>query len=106
MTHYPLAAHPLRRIVIRPFWRCNMLPTVFRRNIRGALSVIFLAISLISAGRAQAQVSGATLTGTVTDASGATIPQAQIVITNVSTGVTRNVTTDSAGFYTAPNLLP
>src|SRR6266403_1799700 len=105
MTHYPLAAHPLR-IVIRPFWRCNMLPTVFHRNIRGALSVIFLAISLISAGRAQAQVSGATLTGTVTDASGATIPQAQIVITNVSTGVTRNVTTDSAGFYTAPNLLP
>src|SRR5260221_483066 len=53
-----------------------------------------------------AQVSGATLTGTVTDASGATIPQAQVVITNVSTGVTRNVTTDSAGFYTAPNLLP
>src|SRR6266576_1689275 len=105
MTHYPLAAHPLR-IVIRPFWRCNMLPTVFHRNIRGALSVFFLAISLISAGRAQAQVSGATLTGTVTDASGATIPQAQIVITNVSTGVTRNVTTDSAGFYTAPNLLP
>src|SRR6266403_1992486 len=105
MTHYPLAAHPLR-IVIRPFWRCNMLPTVFHRNIRGALSVIFLAISLISAGQAQAQVSGATLTGTVTDASGATIPQAQIVITNVSTGVTRNVTTDSAGFYTAPNLLP
>ncbi len=83
-----------------------MLPTVFHRNIRGALSVFFLAISLISAGRAQAQVSGATLTGTVTDASGATIPQAQIVITNVSTGVTRNVTTDSAGFYTAPNLLP
>jgi len=30
----------------------------------------------------------------------------KIVITNVSTGVTRNVTTDSAGFYTAPNLLP
>jgi len=58
--------------------------TVFHRNIRGALSVFFLAISLISAGRAQAQVSGATLTGTVTDASGATIPQAQIVITNVS----------------------
>src|SRR5712664_2717332 len=105
MTHYPLAAHPLR-IVIRPFWRCNMLPTVFHRNIRGALSVFCLAISLISAGRAHAQVSGATLNSTVTDASGATIPQAQLVITNVSTGVTRNVTTDSAGFYTAPNLLP
>ncbi len=28
------------------------------------------------------------------------------MITNVATGVTRNVTTDSAGFYTAPNLLP
>jgi hypothetical protein len=46
------------------------------------------------------------VSGTVTDASGAAIPQAQVVITNVSSRVARNMTTDSAGFYTAPNLLP
>jgi outer membrane receptor protein involved in Fe transport len=55
---------------------------------------------------ARAQVAGATLAGTVKDSSEATIPQAQVTITNISTGVTRSVTTDSAGFYTAPNLLP
>jgi Carboxypeptidase regulatory-like domain len=53
-----------------------------------------------------AQVTGATLSGTVTDASGAAILNAQLSIKNTSTGVTRRVTTDSAGFYTAPNLLP
>src|SRR6266852_4832537 len=67
---------------------------------------VILIIVAVWAGQAHAQVSGATLSGTVTDPSGASVPQAQVVITNVSTGVIRNVTTDSAGFYTAPNLLP
>ena len=53
-----------------------------------------------------AQVAGATLSGTVTDQSRAVIPDTQISIKNTATGVTRDVTTDSAGFYSAPNLLP
>jgi len=52
------------------------------------------------------QVAGATLTGTVTDASGAVIAVVKLSITNTATGVARDVTTDSAGFYSAPNLLP
>src|SRR3984893_14207503 len=48
-----------------------------------------------------AQVSGATITGTVSDASGAVIPNAQISIKNVATGEVRAATTDPAGFYTA-----
>jgi hypothetical protein len=51
-----------------------------------------------------AQVTGATLSGTVTDASGAVIANAQVSIKNTATGITKDVTTDSAGFYTAPNL--
>ena len=46
------------------------------------------------------------MTGTVSDASGAVIPKAQVSIKNVATGEVRAVTTDAAGFYTAPNLLP
>ena len=65
-----------------------------------------LAIILLSSVRVYAQVSGATLTGTVSDASGAVIPNAHISIRNVATGQVRAVTTDAAGFYTAPNLLP
>src|SRR6202165_5508698 len=53
-----------------------------------------------------AQVTGATLSGTVTDQSGGVVPKAGISIKNIATGVTRAVTTDPAGFYSAPNLLP
>jgi hypothetical protein len=53
----------------------------------------------------RAQVAGGTLSGTVTDKSGAVIPNAQISIRNVATGLLRNNATDSAGFYAAPNLL-
>jgi hypothetical protein len=54
----------------------------------------------------QAQVAGGTLSGIVSDKSGAIVPKAQIVITNTATSVTHNVTTNADGFYTAPNLLP
>ena len=74
--------------------RCSVVP------------LVFFCIGLLLAGHVFAQVSGATLTGTVTDSSGAVIPNAQIVIIDVATGVTRNVSTGSAGLYTAPNLLP
>ncbi len=65
-----------------------------------------LVLVLLTSIRAYAQVSGATLTGTVSDASGAVIPNAQVSVKNVATGEVRAVTTDAAGFYTAPNLLP
>ena len=54
----------------------------------------------------RAQVSGGTLSGTITDPSGRAVPQAQIVIKNMATGVERAVTTNTDGFYTAVNLLP
>jgi hypothetical protein len=53
-----------------------------------------------------AQVTGATLSGTVTDQSGGVVPKAEISIKNIATGVLRTVRTDPAGFYSAPNLLP
>src|SRR5260370_29398393 len=53
-----------------------------------------------------AQVSGATLSGTVSDASGAVVTNAKVSVKNTATDVTRDVTTDSAGVYSAPNLLP
>src|SRR6266849_5304300 len=54
----------------------------------------------------RAQVVGATLSGTVTDASGAVIPNAQITATNTATGVSKDAIADAAGFYLIPNLLP
>src|SRR5882672_6742660 len=53
-----------------------------------------------------AQVTGATLSGTVTDASGAVIAGAQVSIRNTATGISKDAMTDSAGFYAVPNLAP
>jgi Carboxypeptidase regulatory-like domain/TonB dependent receptor-like, beta-barrel len=69
-------------------------------------TVAVVALILLFTAPVYSQVAGATLSGTVTDPSGAAIPNAQVTIKNTSTGVTQNVTTNSAGFYTAPNLLP
>src|SRR5579863_3392072 len=68
--------------------------------------LVILAIVIFSAGHAYAQVSGATLSGTITDPSGAAIAGAKVSISNKATGVVRDVTTDAAGLYSAPNLLP
>src|SRR6202162_962753 len=64
--------------------------------------VLFLMLPL----RSYAQVSGATLTGTVSDSSGAVIANVHISIKNEGTGEVRTVTVDSAGFYSAPHLWP
>jgi len=53
-----------------------------------------------------AQVSGGSLAGTVTDGAQAAIPNVKITLINTATGVARTVTTDETGFYTAPDLLP
>jgi hypothetical protein len=55
---------------------------------------------------ASAQVAGGTLSGTITDPSDKLVPQAQVSIINVATGITTTVTTNTDGFYIAPNLLP
>ena len=68
--------------------------------------VVMIWILSLFAAQSHAQVAGAMLTGTVTDSSGAVIPKAQVTITDVATGVARRITADSAGLYSAPNLLP
>src|SRR5487761_1146305 len=86
------------------------LPMANRTNSKGALFELALLAALtlgfFITTSARAQVVGATLSGTVTDPSGAVIPSAKIAIMNTATGVTRDVTSNSAGLYNAPNLLP
>ena len=53
-----------------------------------------------------AQVVTATLTGTITDSSGATVPNASVKITGLSTGAVRTTTTSSDGVYNVPYLNP
>ena len=59
------------------------------------LMPLFLVIGILLASHADAQISGATLSGTVTDQSGGVVPQATISIKNVATGITRSNTTSA-----------
>jgi hypothetical protein len=63
--------------------------------------VVYLALA---AGSAAAQTTYATITGTVTDASGGVIAGAAVVATNVETSVATKTTTNTEGVYTVPQL--
>jgi len=72
------------------------------------ICVGFLILPLIcgTATNVPAQVAGGSISGTVTDSSARVVSGVQIRISNVDTGVTREVTTNEEGIYSAPNLLP
>ncbi|MCU1292149.1 MAG: Cna domain protein [Bryobacterales bacterium] len=52
------------------------------------------------------QVVTATLTGQVKDSSGGVVPDVNVTVTQLSTGVSRSTTTNSSGDYTLPYLNP
>jgi hypothetical protein len=53
---------------------------------------------------ASAQQDTATMTGTVKDPSGATVPRATVTVTNIGTNISVTTETDEMGFYTAASL--
>ncbi len=78
---------------------------MFSQNARfpRSLFLVFamtLAIVLLP-GAVSGQTVTGTLQGTVTDANGAIVPGADIVVRNVETGQERNLKTNNDGFYTA-----
>src|SRR5579863_8105348 len=82
-----------------------------QKRLRAAVgfeTVLFLTIllTLLWSLRTSGQLSGATLSGSVTDPSGAAIPGATVSIKNVGTGEVRDVTSNGDGLYSAPNLIP
>ena len=84
-----------------------MLLSIVLRRLAALFPVmVILAIAILFPSQASAQVSGAALSGTITDPSGAAVPNAKVNITNTATGVTRDDATDAAGFFSVPNLLP
>jgi len=76
------------------------------RKMINALFTWIVVLCLVVSLPLRAQVAGGTLSGTITDASGAVVPNAAVVIKNSATGITKTITTNAEGFYTAPNLLP
>ena len=64
------------------------------------------ALALLVTFAVRAQVVTATLTGIVTDPSGATVAGAKVKAVNVGTNLSREAVSDSAGVYTIPALSP
>lgn len=63
------------------------------------LKLCVATLVVAAAGWGQSQVGGATLNGTVTDASGAAVPNAKVGVSSPSTGLTRSTQTSDAGLY-------
>jgi hypothetical protein len=70
------------------------------------LMVITLAASLFASGSASAQVLYGSITGAVTDKTGAVVPGVTITITNQGTGESRNATANGTGDFTFLDVLP
>lgn len=69
--------------------------------------VVVLALLLVLAVPAVAQLAGSgTITGAVTDPSGAFVPGASVLIRNTNTGFEHTSNSNDAGIYVAPFLEP
>ena len=81
----------------------DKVATDFR--IRGFAAGALLLLT-ISAAPLRAQTTNASLSGTVTDPSGAVVPRALVTVQNAGTGLTSTIEASSSGTYTMPNLPP
>src|SRR6059036_2717705 len=74
-----------------------------RRSLTVALSVAFV---LSTCSFLQGQSTYGSITGAVTDPSGAAIADAQVALTNLGTAEKRTQSTGADGLYSFPNLFP
>src|SRR3984885_2755298 len=106
----------LERDTVRPGrtaspFRCHLFGgTTLKAKILTCVTraaVLFAFLMCCSIGlHAQLAVTTATLGGSVTDPSGAVVPQAVVKLTSTLNGVNRTYTTDSIGRYTFAQLAP
>jgi hypothetical protein len=78
------------------------------RGLAAALLLALLPVLIASLAtiQAHAQAVSATLVGTVTDSTGASVPGAKITIQELSTGISRDTVSNESGNYTFPDLTP
>jgi Carboxypeptidase regulatory-like domain len=79
-----------------------MNPTAAKDGV--ALCIFFLLFCISSPIRAQD--SNSPLSGAITSATGAAVPNAKVAMMNLATGQSTETQTDSAGHYSVQNLMP
>ena len=81
--------------------RLNAGEGIMSRSVRWG--VLFL-LAVLAVGIAYGQIRSATITGTVTDASGGVIAGAQVTVTEQQTAISNTTKTTEAGVFTVPYL--
>ena len=81
-----------------------MLQKVQINQLLSWLLIAMLTVLGVGAGRAWAQGATATILGTVTDMSGAAVPDAMVQVKNTGTGATQSVAADAQGRFRVPDL--
>ena len=76
-----------------------------RTRLRFSLLVLLVSVGAFPL-TAFAQQETATMTGTVSDTSGALVARATVTVTNIRTNISVKTETDDAGFYVIPSLRP
>src|SRR6267378_4830041 len=76
---------------------------MFSRRFCAAFVVVFVTLSCLGA---RAQSTYGAIVGSVTDSSGAAIPDANVTLTNVGTSEKRSQSSGSDGLFTFVNLFP
>ena len=75
----------------------------FFRQLRRLVCYLSLAAFLIFSGTASAGVGGS-ISGTITDSTGAVVTKATVTASNAETGIQQTTVTDTRGFYSFPAL--
>src|SRR5688500_5260187 len=70
------------------------------------ITALALVLVVAPAPRAYSQAVSATILGTVTDPTGAVVPQAQVTVTEEQTGIARHAATNDEGLFSFPYLGP
>src|SRR5258708_4978040 len=79
---------------------------VRRTRVVPLLTCLVLTVLMLCPPPMTGQAVYGTISGTVTDSTGAVVAGAVVKVTNVNTGVTRTFTTNPVGIYSANSLIP
>src|SRR5262249_32880608 len=80
--------------------RCNRTPSIFMRTIRTLAGVLLCAVAV------HGQTNKGGISGTVFDRTGAVVPGATVVITNIGTNEELRLATSESGTFSRPLLEP
>lgn len=109
MTHQPQGkAHAVN--IAEKMFRSDSSDSLRRSNrfarLMATVGGVILALAILLPSALRAQVQNGSISGTVTDAQGAVIPDAMVTLTQTATGLVLHGRTNAVGLYTFPQLLP